>query len=121
MVAISVVVVDDHDRLREALVFMIGMDDRFAVKAAAQDGYEAIALAEQLQPDVILLDVSMPKLDGIAALPMVRAVSPRSVVFLHTADADGEIVRTAESNGAGWIEKSTPLDVLLERLAAAVG
>ncbi len=118
---ISVVVADDHTRLRDVLTSMIDMDERFEVVGAASDGREAIECAERLQPDLILLDVSMPRLSGLEALPAIRAASPRSVVFLHTADADAETVSAAERHRARWIEKSTPIDALLERLAGAAG
>src|SRR5438046_10314829 len=75
---VRVLVVDDHALFAEALMFTLGIEDRIEVVGWAKDGVEAVSLAESLQPDVVLMDVHMPCMDGIEATRRLRGVSPPS-------------------------------------------
>src|SRR5512132_3457608 len=88
---IRVLVVDDHALFAEALMLTLGIDDRIEVVGSASSGVEAVSLAEALRPDVVLMDVHMPSMDGIEATRRVRNVSPGSRVVMVTAARSPEI------------------------------
>lgn len=78
----SVLIVDDQPDLRLILRRFLERSDRFDIVGEAEDGYDGIALAEDLQPDIVLLDVRMPNLDGREALPHILTKAPRSMVVM---------------------------------------
>ncbi len=90
---ITILIVDDAEIIRFLYARTLERDPELRVVATAEDGHEAIALAEKHQPDVILLDIEMPRMDGLKALPHLRKVSPESQIFIvsgtshHYADA----------------------------------
>jgi DNA-binding NarL/FixJ family response regulator len=94
---LRVLVADDNAVVRAGLVSLLRLDDGLEVVGEARDGQEAVRLAEQLSPDVILLDVRMPRLDGVEA---ARALSPRFPVLMLTYSDEPEIVRAALAAGA---------------------
>ncbi|TML94626.1 MAG: response regulator transcription factor [Actinobacteria bacterium] len=93
---VRVLVVDDHALFAEALMFTLGIEDRIEVVGWAKDGVEAVSLAESLQPDVVLMDVHMPCMDGIEATRRVREVSPRSWVTIVTSARSAELASHAK-------------------------
>src|SRR5258708_35480071 len=97
---VRVLVVDDHALFAEALMLTLGIDDRIQVVGSAGTGIEAVSLAEALHPDVVLMDVHMPSMDGIEATRHVRRVSPRSRVVIVTAARSPELMAHAEAAGA---------------------
>ena len=102
-------VVDDHALFAEALMLTLGIDRRIEVVGSASSGVEAVALAEALRPDVVLMDVHMPSMDGIEATRRVRSVSPGSRVFIVTAARLREIGAQALAAGAErCLTKDTP-------------
>jgi DNA-binding NarL/FixJ family response regulator len=117
---VRVLVADDSAGVRELLVLLLNMEEVFTVVGEARDGLAAVALAERLQPDLVILDVSMPRLDGIEALPRVRHASPKAQVVIFSGnDDDGELERDARAAGAAAvISKGTGAVTLIERLAA---
>jgi two-component system, NarL family, response regulator DesR len=116
---VRVLVADDSAGVRELLVLLINMESAFTVVGQARDGVDAVLLAESLQPDLVILDVSMPRLDGIEALPRVRAVSPASQVVIFTGDADRTLESEARAAGAAAvIAKSMGATTLIEKLSA---
>src|ERR1700716_1101824 len=98
--AIRVLVVDDHSLFAEALMLSLGIDERIEVVGSASSGAEAVSLAEALRPDVVLMDVHMPSMDGIEATRRVRNVSPSSRVVIVTAAQPREIAAHALAAGA---------------------
>jgi DNA-binding NarL/FixJ family response regulator len=111
---VRVLVVDDHPLTREALASLLRAHG-FEVAGLAADGEEAIARAAELHPDVVLLDLSMPGLDGLGALPRLRAAAPGCEVVVLTASGTEENLLAAIRGGAaGYLLKTEPP----ERIAA---
>jgi two-component system, NarL family, response regulator DesR len=114
---VRVLVVDDHALFAEALMFTLGIDDRIEVVGWARDGAEAVSLAESLQPDVVLMDVHMPCMDGVEATRRVREVSPRSWVTIVTSARSSEIASHALAAGARrYLTKDTPALELIDSI-----
>jgi len=122
--SVRVLVVDDHALFAEALMLTLAIDERIEVVGYAADGKEAVSLAEALQPDVVLMDLHMPNMDGIEATRLVREVSPRSWVVMVTAARSAEVASHALAAGASrYLTKDTPalklIDAILEARPAA--
>jgi DNA-binding NarL/FixJ family response regulator len=111
-----VLVVDDHPLTRDALAGLLAQHG-FDVVATAGSGEEAIELAGQLQPQLVLLDLTMPGLGGLAALPRVREAAPEAeVVVLTAAEDEGSLLRAIQSGAAGYLLKSEPPEKIVEFL-----
>jgi DNA-binding NarL/FixJ family response regulator len=110
---ITVLIVDDHAVVREGLRTFLELQDGIEVVGEAADGLEALELAAKLQPDVILMDLVMPRLDGVAAMRTVRERSPRSRVIVLTSFLDDERLLPAIEAGAdGYLLKDVePADL----------
>jgi DNA-binding NarL/FixJ family response regulator len=113
-VAARILIVDDHPLTREALSSLLRAHD-FEVVGCASDGEEAIVEAARLRPDLVLLDLSMPGLDGLGALPRLRESAPETEVVVLTASGTEENLLAAIRGGAaGYLLKTEPP----ERIAA---
>src|SRR5207302_8034630 len=113
-VAVRLLIVDDHPLTRDALAALM-QQHGFEVAGQASDGAEAIELARALSPDVILLDLSMPGLDGLTALPRLREAAPECEVVVLTASGTEENLLSAiRAGAAGYLLKTEPP----ERIAA---
>jgi DNA-binding NarL/FixJ family response regulator len=105
-----VLIVDDHPLTRSALGSLLAANG-FDVVGEAADGQEAIGAARELQPDLVLLDLTMPELDGIAALPQLRAAAPAcDVVVLTASESDDNLLDSIRAGAAGYLLKSEPPD-----------
>lgn len=114
---IQILVVDDHMVVRRGLISLIESEDELEVIGQAADGLEAVAQAEKLHPDVVLMDVEMPRLDGLAALPRVLEKSPKSKVIILTTFADDERIFNALRSGAsGYVLKDVAEHDLIEAI-----
>jgi DNA-binding NarL/FixJ family response regulator len=110
-------VVDDHPLTRAALVGLLEQHG-FPVVAEAGDGAEAIDRARELQPDIVLLDLSMPGMDGLEALPRVRAAAPACEVVVLTASGTEEnLLAAIRAGAAGYLLKTEPPERIAEFLA----
>src|SRR5437588_5440657 len=110
----SVLIVDDHPLTREALSALLTQHG-FAVVGQAADGEEAIGFARRLQPRLVLLDLSMPGLSGLEALPRLREAAPScEVVVLTASGTDENLLSAIRGGAAGYLLKSEPP----ERIAA---
>ena len=112
-------VVDDHPLTRAALVGLLEQHE-FPVVAEAGDGEEAIERARELQPDIVLLDLSMPGMCGLEALPRLRAASPGSeVVVLTASDTEENLLAAIRAGAAGYLLKTEPPERIAEFLPAS--
>jgi DNA-binding NarL/FixJ family response regulator len=120
--AIRVVIADDQTLFAEGVTSLLGADDRIEVVGHARDGEEAVELVETLEPDLVLMDVSMPRMDGIEATARIKEVSPETLVlFLTTSSSQDDVQRAAEVGAAGYLTKSaaaSDLIVTIVELAA---
>jgi DNA-binding NarL/FixJ family response regulator len=117
MSQLRVLVADDHAVLREGLTLLIQSQPDMEVVAQARGGREATQLASRHQPDVVVLDVSMPDLDGAAAAEQIRAECPQSHVLALTRHADqGYLRRMLRAGVSGYVLKKTAADALLDAI-----
>jgi DNA-binding NarL/FixJ family response regulator len=117
---IRVLVVDDHPVVRSGLSGMLSVTDDISVVGEAGDGFEALALVESTLPDVVLMDLRMPRMDGVAATGAIVSGYPSTrVLVLTTYDTDTEILRAVEAGAAGYLLKDTPHADLLNGIRAA--
>ena len=116
MTAIRVLLADDHPVVREGLRGMLAAEPDIEVVGEASSGPEAVALAERLRPDVVLMDLRMPGGDGVEA---TRRLAGTTVVVLTTYDSDADILRAVEAGAAGYLLKDTPRAVLADNVRAA--
>ncbi len=113
----TVVVVDDDSMMREMLKLML-RSEAYSVIGEAVNGIDAIALCERLTPDLVLLDINMPKMDGLQALEEIRKVSPASIVIMVSVDATMDRVSEAIKKGAtGFVIKPLNAANVLDRIA----
>jgi DNA-binding NarL/FixJ family response regulator len=111
-----ILVVDDHPLTRDALTSLLAQGG-FDVVGEAGDGAEALELAHTLQPDLILLDLTMPGMDGLSVLPRLRSAAPRCEVVVLTASGTEENLLAAIRGGAaGYLLKSEPPERIIEFL-----
>jgi NarL family two-component system response regulator LiaR len=105
--AISVLVADDHAVVREGLRTFLGLQDGIEVVGEAADGEEAVAEAERLRPDVILMDLVMPRLDGVGAMREIRRRLPETRVIVLTSFAEDErLLPAVQAGAAGYLLKN---------------
>lgn len=117
---ISLLIVDDHPVVRDGLRGMFGADPRFEVVGEAGDGAEAVAVAERLRPDVILMDLRMPGTDGVAAIrELAKRGVPSRVLVLTTYDTDSHVLPAIQAGATGYLLKETPREELVRAVEAA--
>ncbi len=117
---ISILVVDDHTLFRRGLIALLGQDEGLRVVGEAADAAQALRMAPQLLPDVILLDNHLPGVLGMDAIQDLRACSPRSRVLMLTVSEDAQDLATALRNGAqGYLLKTIDGDLLAQAIRRA--
>jgi DNA-binding NarL/FixJ family response regulator len=117
----TILLVDDHAVLRSGLHMLLDAQPGLRVVGEAGDAQEALALAGQLQPDLILLDLTLPQLDGIAALPLLRKLAPSSKVLVLTMHDDEGYLRQAFRAGAsGYVLKKAADAELISAVRAVM-
>lgn len=113
----KVLVVDDHELFREGLTSLLNADKYFQVVGQAGSAHEAIVLARNLKPDLILMDFSLPDGDGAEASAAILAEQPMcKIVFLSMHDADENLFAAIRSGAKGYLLKNVPVDQLLASL-----
>ncbi len=118
---VRVLIVDDHMAFRKALTSALSLVEDIEVAGEAGGGVEACQQAERLQPDAIVMDLSMPDLDGIGAMQRIHETTPDLPVVILTAHADEGVERAAREAGAqGFLAKGTGLRELVGALQAVV-
>jgi DNA-binding NarL/FixJ family response regulator len=114
---LRVLIADDHRLFAEALQAILATDDRIEVVGQASDGSEAVELARTLRPDVVLMDVSMPVLDGFEATREIRAESEKvRVLMLTGSNSRADVDRSREVGASGYVTK----DRIASELVAAI-
>ncbi|MEU7608145.1 response regulator transcription factor [Micromonospora sp. NPDC049204] len=118
---IRVLIADDQALLRAGFRALLDSDPQIEVVAEAEDGERAVAAVAVHRPDVVLMDIRMPKLDGIAATRQVlAAANPPHVLILTTYDTDENVFDALEAGAVGFLVKDTPPVQLLEAVRSAV-
>jgi DNA-binding NarL/FixJ family response regulator len=118
--ALRVLVVDDHQTVADLLVVALRYESDIECVGRAASAAEAVALAEHHQPDVVLMDLSLPDMDGLQATAIITAAHPEMRVILLTAATDPRLVAQAASAGAcAFVPKSAALEVLLDAIRGA--
>ena len=120
MSTIRTVIVDDHPVVRAGLHGMLAGQPDLELVGEAGSGEEAVRLAEQLRPDVVLMDLRMPGMDGVDATLEILARCPGTqVLVLTTYDTDADILRAVQAGATGYLLKDTPRETLYRAIRAA--
>ncbi|MGW6129461.1 response regulator [Cellulomonas sp. NPDC055163] len=117
---VRVLVVDDHPVVRSGLTGLLAAEPDIEVVGEAADGQAAVDAARTLAPDLVLMDLRMPVLDGAAATARIRAETPSvHVLVLTTYETDTDILRAVEAGATGYLLKDTPREQLVAGVRAA--
>jgi len=116
---LRVIVVDDDALIRDSLTMLLELEADFEVIGAAVNGQEAFALCQKEQPDLVLMDIRMPVMDGVLGTKLIKEHFPAIKVVILTTFRDDEYIKEALKNGAeGYILKSQPADSIVDSLRA---
>jgi DNA-binding NarL/FixJ family response regulator len=114
---IRVLIADDHRLFSEALEAILTADGRVEVVGHAADGAEAVKLALELEPDVVVMDISMPVMDGFQATRQIRKQQPQaSILVLTSSDSGSDLDRAREAGAAGYVTKDRIAAELIEAI-----
>jgi DNA-binding NarL/FixJ family response regulator len=114
---IRILIADDHPVVRDGLSGIFGGAEDFEVVGLASDGEEAVELARRLKPDVVLMDLRMPNMDGVTA---IRQLAPaQRILVLTTFDADTDVLPAIEAGATGYLLKDAPRSELYRAVRAA--
>jgi NarL family two-component system response regulator LiaR len=117
---IRIVIADDHSVVRQGLRMFLGLDSELEVVGEAANGAEALRMARQLRPDVVLMDLLMPVMDGIAATAAIRSELPDTeVLALTSVLEDASVVGAVRAGAIGYLLKDTQADALCLAIKAA--
>lgn len=119
MKRISILIADDHPVVREGLAGMLAGQDDFEVVGLAADGETAVTLTLSLAPDVTLMDLRMPVLDGVGAIEAIKQAQPTAhILVLTTYDSDADIVLAIAAGATGYLLKDAPREELFRAIRA---
>jgi NarL family two-component system response regulator YdfI len=117
---IRILIADDHRIVRDGLRLILESQEEFILAGEAADGVEAVRLADELKPDVILMDLRMPRMDGIAAIEEIRKHDPRAgIVILTTYNEDHLMIRGLQAGARGFLLKDTDRETLFRVIRSA--
>lgn len=117
---IRILLADDHQVLRSGLRALLNMEADFEVVGEASNGIEAVKLAETLRPDIIVMDVSMPEMDGLKAAEEIHSLDLQSKIVMLTVHADEEyLFQTLKAGASGFVHKSSADCELIEAIRTA--
>jgi DNA-binding NarL/FixJ family response regulator len=117
---IKLLIVDDHPVVRDGLRGMFAGTDEFAVVGEAANGAEAVRMAQSMVPDVVLMDLRMPELDGASAIrQLTQSGAPARVLVLTTYDTDADVVPAIQAGATGYLLKDSPREELFRAVRAA--
>ena len=120
---IRVLLADDHDLLRQGLTLLLGLQPEIQVVGEARTGREAVTQVEHLAPDVVVMDISMPDMDGLEACRTIRAQNPTTNVLILTMhDSEGYFLQALRAGAAGYVvKKAAPTELQAAISAVAQG
>jgi DNA-binding NarL/FixJ family response regulator len=114
---ITVLLVEDHAIVRKGLRALLKADGQFTIAGEAENGRAGVALAKKLRPDVILMDIAMPVLNGLEAARQILDANPAAKVIMLSAHSDDEYLERASATGvAGFLAKQSSADILAEAI-----
>ena len=117
---VRLLIVDDHPIVRAGFQGILAGQEDLEVIGEANTGAEAVELAHRLRPDVVLMDLRMPRMDGVEALGKIKSERPEThVLVLTTYDSDADILRAIEAGATGYLLKDAPRDELFRAIRAA--
>lgn len=117
---IRVMIVDDHSVVRQGLTMFLTLDEGIEIVGEAENGEEALTRARDLQPDVVLMDLLMPKMDGITAIKQLRRDQPDvEIIALTSVLEDASVVGAVKAGAVGYLLKDTKADELCRAIHAA--
>ncbi|RLC56790.1 MAG: DNA-binding response regulator [Chloroflexi bacterium] len=117
---IRILLVDDHLVLRSGLRALLNMESDFDVVGEASNGIEAVKLAETLRPDIIVMDVSMPEMDGLKAAEEIQSLDLQSKIVMLTVHADEQyLFQTLKAGASGYVHKSSADSELIDAIRTA--
>ena len=115
--AIRVLIVDDHRLFAEALEAILSAESRIEVVGRARNGAEALEMALDLDPDVVLMDISMPVMDGVEATRRIREARPEACVLMLTgSNAAADVDRSRDAGAAGYVTKDRIASELVDAI-----
>ncbi len=118
---IRVLIVDDHELFRRGLFVVLGGDERLEVVGEAGDGEEAVALAAVLRPDAVIMDVRMPRLNGIEATRRIRELLPETkILMLTVSDDEEDLYESIKAGANGYLLKEISVQEVAEAIRAVV-
>jgi DNA-binding NarL/FixJ family response regulator len=119
MTPIRIVIADDHPIFRAGVRGLLSAEQEFEVVGEASNGRDAVSLIRRLSPELLLIDLQMPELDGVSAIREIRQVAPKTrILVLTTYDSDGDILRAVEAGASGYLLKDTPREELFKAVRA---
>lgn len=118
---IRVLLVDDHEIVRLSMTVLMGTLDSVTVVGEAENGHAAIELCGQLRPDVVLMDLIMPEMDGVAATKAIHELYPEIPVLILSSSVDSALIDAAlEAGAVGYIPKDTSIEVIISAIYRVV-
>ena len=118
--SIKILIADDHPVVRSGLVALLNSQPEFDVVAEAENGETAVSSSLANTPDVILMDLQMPVLDGLAAIQQIRAQQPEArIIVLTTYDTDADIMPALKAGAIGYLLKDAPAESLFDAIQSA--
>jgi two-component system, NarL family, nitrate/nitrite response regulator NarL len=118
---VQVLLVDDEQPFLDMVQALLASDDRIEVVGTARNGLEAVELAVELEPDVTLMDISMPIVDGIEATRRIRERRPHATILMVTGSSEAsDVDRSRQAGAAGYLTKDRVGSQLVEKVLAAV-
>lgn len=117
---VRILLADDNKRLRSDVRVLLNSQPGWKVVAEATNGREVVDMAKLQQPDVVIVDYSMPEMDGISAIPLIRSAAPQAeIVILTVHDAPFTVGRAAEAGARGYVIKTEIMKNLVPAIEAA--